>query len=225
MIIEFKEAKFMREKNRYQAKTDLKMLRNIYNLSKEDVAREIGYSTRTLERIEKENAVIDEQVAKRLSSLYNIDFGQQFYIISKQCDNLIKEEFAKLGNIPKNLLIDDNIYYCIYVRKIELFIDCIAGKGVWIRKYNRNKEVRKLGSVNAKSVLEQYPDIQIINNGKEWDYWYFKLCVGKLYKVLVSEKCMKERLKNCLEEKVVKKEELMRCDGITDIMFLGDKKK
>ncbi len=215
----------MKEKIRYQARIDLKVLRQLHMLSKEDVAESIGYSTRTLERIEAENAVADVGVAKRLSHLYDIDFTEQFYKTDKLFDDWIKDEFSKRGSEPKNLLVDNSIYYCIYVRKVELFRDCVAGKGLWIREYNRNKEVRILRQVDAKRVIERCSDIPIINNGKEWDYWYFKLCIGRLYKVLVSESCMKERLSECLKEKVVKKDELMRYDGMTDIMFWGEKDK
>ena len=224
--MKYKEAKlYMREQIRYQSKVDLKGLRKIYRMSKEDVAEHIAYSTRTLERIEAENAVADKEVAKRLSCLYNIDFVEQFYKTDKRHDNRLKEKLANLGSKPQNMLIDNSIYYCLYVRKFELFRDCIAGKGLWIREYNRNKEVRILRQVDAKRVLERCPDVPIINNGKEWDYWYFKLCIGRLYKVLVSESCMKERLRNCLQETIVKKADLMRYDGITDVMFWGGKDK
>ena len=224
--MKYKEAKlYMREQIRYQSKVDLKGLRKIYRMSKEDVAEHIGYSTRTLERIEAENAVADKEVAKRLSCLYNIDFVKQFYKTDKRHDDRLKEKLANLGSKPQNMLIDNSIYYCLYVRKFELFRDCIAGKGLWIREYNRNKEVCILRQVDAKRVLERCPDVPIINNGKEWDYWYFKLCIGRLYKVLVSESCMKERLRNCLQEAIVKKADLMRYDGITDVMFWGGKDK
>ena len=79
--------------------------------------------------------------------------------------------------------------------------------------------------MDAKRVLQRCPDVPIINSGKEWDYWYHKLCIGRMYKVLVSEICMKERLNNCLKETIVKKDELMRYDGTTDVMFRGGKDK
>ena len=224
MSPKYKETKFnMKEIMRYQAKTDLKILRQLCNLSKEDVSAYIGYSIRTLERIEEENAVVDEAVAKCLSCLYNINFSEQFYKTDKRHDDWLNEKFADFGNKPNNMLVDDSIYYCLYVRRMGMFSDCIAGKGLWIREYNRNKEVRRLRRVDAKRVLERCPDIPIINNGKEWDYWYFKLCIGKLYKVLVSEACMKECMRDCLEERVVRKDELMKYDGITDVMFWGGK--
>lgn len=46
----------MKRKIRYQAKTDLKLLRRINGISKEYVADKIGYTIRSLERMEKENA-------------------------------------------------------------------------------------------------------------------------------------------------------------------------
>lgn len=46
----------MKRKIRYQAKTDLKLLRRINGISKEYVADKIGYTIRSLERMEKRNA-------------------------------------------------------------------------------------------------------------------------------------------------------------------------
>ena len=43
-----KAGKFMKNKVRYQSKTDLKLLRELHHLSKECVANYINYSTRTL---------------------------------------------------------------------------------------------------------------------------------------------------------------------------------
>lgn len=52
---------------RYQAKADLKEWRKISGLSKEEVAREIGYTERYLEKFEKENAVSNEETARKRS--------------------------------------------------------------------------------------------------------------------------------------------------------------
>ena len=68
----------MKNKVRYQSKTDLKLLRELHHLSKECVANYINYSTRTLERIEKENAVTTEYTARQLCDLYNINYNKFF---------------------------------------------------------------------------------------------------------------------------------------------------
>ena len=73
----------MRNRKRFQCKTDLKLWRQMSKLSKEEVAESIFCSTRTIERIEKENATPNEETAKRLSDLYKIKFGDQFYVINK----------------------------------------------------------------------------------------------------------------------------------------------
>ena len=220
-----KEAKFyMKKIIRYQCRSDLKWIRQINQLPKEFVAAYIGYSTRTLERIEAENAVADEGTAKRLCCIYDMNFIEDFYEIDKRHDDWIKEQMANHGCKPKNVLLNNSKYYCLYVRKTNIYRDCVVGKGLWIRDYNRTKEVRRLRQVNAKAVVERTPYITIINDENEWTYWYFKLCVGKIYKVLVSEACMKTCLRECLEERVVDKNELMRFDGTTDIMFWGTSK-
>lgn len=58
----------MKRKIRYQAKTDLKLLRRINGISKEYVADKIGYTIRSIERMEKENAVTTERTAHQLCS-------------------------------------------------------------------------------------------------------------------------------------------------------------
>lgn len=213
----------MKRKIRYQSKTDLKRLRQIYKFSKEDVAEKIGYVTRSLERMERENAVTGEETARQLCDLYGINFEEQFYTIDVKNENLLKMALSNNGQIPDGLINNNSKYYYLFVRKLGMFQDCIAGKGLWIKDYNRNKEIRRLQKVNAEKVLLQESDITIINNEKEWDYWYFRLCIGKLYKVVVSEACMKKSLRECLDEVIVKKSDLMSGEGITDIMFWGTK--
>ena len=215
----------MKKKIRYQSKADLKGLRQIYRFSKEDVAEKIGYTTRSLERMERENAVTGEETARKLCDLYRIDFEEQFYRIDKREENWLKETLFNNGQIPDGLINNNSKYYYLYVRKLGMFQDCIAGKGLWIADYNRNKEIRRLREVDVEKVLLHEPNITIVNNENEWDYWYFKLCIGKLYKVVVSEACMKKRLRACLNEVIVKKSKLMRVEGITDIMFLGTKRR
>lgn len=200
---------------------DLKGLRQIYKFSKEDVAERIGYTTRSLERMEKKNAATGEETARQLCHLYKIDFQEQFYKIDQKEENRLRDALANYGKIPEGSIDNNSKYYYLYVRKLGIFNDCIAGKGLWIADYNKNKEIRRLREVDAEKVLLNEPDIPIINNINEWKYWYFRLCIGKLYKVVVSEMCMKKCLRTCLDDVIVKKNELMSCEGITDIMFLG----
>lgn len=206
---------------RYQSKTDLKYLRIIYKLSKEEIADNIGYTVRSLERMEKENAVTGEETARRLCELFKINFEEQFYVIDQRNQKKLNDVLASRETVPKNLIYDDCEYYYLYVRRLSLFKDCIAGKGFWIADYNKNKEIRRLRKVDAEKALLIEPDITIINQESEWRYWYFKLCIGKIYTVIVSETCMKVCLKTCLEDVIVKKSELMCYKRTTDIMFLG----
>ncbi len=106
-----------------------------------------------------------------------------------------------------------------------MFQDCIAGNVMWVGNYNRNMERRRLREVNANVVLQEEPAIEIINSEDEWCYWYHNLIIGKLYKVIVSEGCMEKCLRTCLDEVIVTQDNLHSYDGITDIAFLGTKKK
>ena len=68
----------MKRKIRYQAKTDLKLLRRINGISKEYVADKIGYTIRSLERMEKENAVTTEPVSYTHLDVYKRQGSTQY---------------------------------------------------------------------------------------------------------------------------------------------------
>lgn len=215
----------MGKKIRYQAKFDLKIMRQLSNLTKDNVAEEIGYTTRSLERMERENAVTSLETVNRLCRLYRLECNEQFYYLDFHVDDLMREQLSHYGRKPRGGVNANSKHYYLYVRKTGYFRDCILGKGLWIADYNKNKEVRKLREIDISIYLQLQPNIEIINDGEEWDYWYYRLCIGKMNKVIVSEKCMKERLINCLDEVIIDKNRLMSYDGTTDLMFLGIKKR
>lgn len=66
-------------------------MRECFKLSKEYVANEIGYSVRNLERIEKENAIVTEETAKKLCDLYKIEYQDYFYKTDKNFDDTLIE--------------------------------------------------------------------------------------------------------------------------------------
>lgn len=215
----------MKHKIRYQSRVDLKSLRKICGFSKEYVADKIGYTVRTLERMEKENAVTTEETARQLCKLYVMEYQDYFYKIDGNFDALLNKKMAEIGTVPRNVTMNSE-YYLLYVRRIGFVQDCILGKVGWVGMYNRNRERRRLRPVNnVKAVLKLKPDTQIINNKDEWTYWYYNLTIGKLNRVVVSEECMQECLKGCLEEIIVLPCELMRYEGITDLAFVGIKQK
>lgn len=74
----------MKQKMVYQSIADLKEMRKILGLTKEVVADNIGYSVRTLERIEEENIVSTESIAKKLCQLYQLNFEEHFYRTDKK---------------------------------------------------------------------------------------------------------------------------------------------
>lgn len=213
----------MKKKIRYQCKADLKVFRELHGMSKEEVAGKIGYSQRTLERIEKENATIDKESAMVLAKLYGLDYEQQFYVVNKKWEDWLKSKFLELNKTELEQVVGEDEYYCIYIRKTGRFQDCVFGKGMWIRNFNRNKEVRKLQKYNIKKCIELEPDIPIINKSEEWRYWYIGLTIGKIYKVLVSKKCMEECLSSCLKEVVIRRDEMFWWDDTPDIMYWGCK--
>ena len=204
----------------YQSIADLKEMRKILGLTKEVVADNIGYSVRTLERIEEENIVSTESIAKKLCQLYQLNFEEHFYRTDKKNDDKVKELEMQLGKRPENLIYKENEYYNLLYMLLSLRYTLQASLLSWHINNNRNKERRKLEKVSPERVLYKEPHINIINTGDEWKYWRFSLKIGKTYKVLVSKKCMKECLNWCLKEYIVRRDELMIVDGISDLIFL-----
>lgn len=91
----------MKQKMVYQSIVDLKELRKNLGLTKEFVADNIGYSARTLERIEEENVVSIESIAKKLCQLYQLNFEEHFYKADKKFNDKVKELEMRLGKKQK----------------------------------------------------------------------------------------------------------------------------
>ena len=210
----------MKYKTRYQAKTDLKLLREIYHLSKEEVASYINYSTRTLERIEKENAATTEHTARQLCELYHINYEDAFY--ERNDHDISVKRLRQFGKPTQNKIDHTDDYYLVYVRKIGDFSDYIAGKVMWTGYYGRNKEKRVLRPLKKEFVSKDH-NIPIINSYDEWTYWYFGLIIGKIYPIVIAKKCMHQFLNSCLDEIIVSPKDLMIYKGTLDIAFLRKK--
>ena len=131
----------------YQSIADLKELRKTLGLTKDVVADNIGYSVRALERIEEENVVSTESIAKKLCQLYQLNFEEHFYRTDKKFNDKAKELEMRLGKRPENLIYKENEYYYLYVWKVGLFGERIVGRVTWIANYNCNKERRKLENI------------------------------------------------------------------------------
>ena len=209
----------MNYKKVYRCKVDLKMIREALNLSKEFVANEIGYSVRNLERIEKNNAVASEEAACRICVLYKLKYEETFVRYDDKYH--IEEAFKNIGEIPKNQIKQNEIYYLLYVNNLGNFRDCVLGKVGWIENCGKNMERRKLRSVNPETVAKYNPGIIILNKKSEWRNWYYNLIVGKWNKVMISESCLRECMPSCLDEVVVSRDELLKFDGYYDMTFLG----
>ena len=211
-------------KTRYQCRTDLKKVRECMGLTKEEVAKIVGYSVRSLERMERENAATNKETAMRLAEIYHLNYGEHFYETDEKLEDVRKKNCAKY-KVEFTPVDYQKEYYCIYIRKIDLMHDCIFGKGMWVKDYGRDKEVRVLHSIMIEKFMEHQPRVKVINTKEQWMYWYNSLIIGKLYQVVVSEECMRRCLSTCMQETVIRKDELFRFDGVGDMMFLGNKKK
>ncbi len=213
----------MKKRVRIQCRTDLKLLRNLYGLSKETVAETIFCSVRGLERIEKENATTNEETAIRLCKLYDIDYEGQFYYPSPM-EEYIRDIYAGKFNVKSRVVKDGYTYYYLYVWRVAYFEERVFGKGLWIRNYGKNKEIRVLREIDINGFLNVNTKVPVINEGEEWKNWYHALTVGKINKIVISRKCMEECLRDCLEEHIVYRDEMFYFDGTTDLISLGTKK-
>lgn len=210
-------------KTRYQCRTDLKKVRECMGLTKEEVAKIVGYSVRSLERMERENATTNKETAMRLAEIYHLNYGEHFYKKDEKLEDVYKEIWAKCEEefTPADYQKE---YYCIYIRKTDLMHDCVFGKGMWVKDCGRDKEVRVLQPIMTEKFMEYQPRVKVINTKEQWMYWYGNLTIGKLYQVVVSEECMRRCLSTCMQETVVRENELFQFDGVGDMMFWGTKK-
>lgn len=213
----------MRQGIRYQCRRDLRRMREFFEMTREEVAEKVGYEVRTIVRIEEENATTTEETAIKLAELYELDYVDNFFIVEKRLLDVLRKNKKRLMVVRNRQDIMDTRYYCLYIRKTNFFQDCVLGKGIWVREYNRNKEVRKLLSFSRENIIEHFSSVPICVTSEEWEAWYMGTTVGKLYKIIVSEECMKSCLSECLKETIVRKDELYWLDGFTDIMFWGCK--
>lgn len=215
----------MKEKIRYQCRIDLKLRREILNITKDEIAEKVFSSVRTIERIECKNATTNEETAKLISNFYNLKFHEHFYVLDNNLDEFFKKELAGSYKPGNNKVNYDSTYHCLYIRKISHFEDCIFGKGVWVRDHNKNKEVRTLAKLDMKVFTKSDPAIPIINEHDEWRNWYHGLTIGKIYKAAVSIDCMKVCLKDCLNEVIIRKDKnIYYFDDTSDMMYWGAKK-
>ena len=118
-------------------------------------------------------------------------YEEQFFIVDKKSLECVRRCLVENKKVPEHIVYHNSKYYLLYVRKVGLFQDCIAGNVMWVGNYNRNMERRRLREVNANVVLQEEPAIEIINSEDEWCYWYHNLIIGKLYKVI--EMCIRDR--------------------------------
>lgn len=215
---------FMRRRcrNRYQCRINLKMLRKSFGITQQEIADRLYYSVRTVERFEKENATTNEETAKVLAEIYGINFKEDFVCVDQSYIDERKKLWSLYSGICKsNQRILDDEYYFIYVYKVDFNQKCVMGKGMWLREYTQNKEVRVLRPANASFFSKKFPDAIIINSKMEWQYLYEAMTIGKMYRILISKECIQKCLPECLEKTIVRKDNLYWIDGYSDIMFWG----
>lgn len=160
----------MKRKIRYQAKTDLKLLRRINGISKEYVADKIGYTIRSLERMEKENAVTTERTAHQLCSLYDLVYEEQFFIVDKkslECCNLL-EYLTQRDIQTKNSGV--NVRYRGKHRFFKGFNEFIKEK---TRRCDNDFEKIER---HVFFLMELSTILWIIKRTTAWKHWFLAIC-------------------------------------------------
>lgn len=211
---------------RYQCRTDLKRLRNSYGMTREQLADMVNYGTQTIVRVERENATTNVGLARKLAKIYQLNFNEKFFMVDKRLLDDIRKTGKPLMKVRdrKNDIVDTKYYY-LYICKTNFNRDFVLGKSVWISEYDRNKEVRRLLSLSGDTIVKYFGEEEFCLTPEEWLPWYMGLTIGKLHKVIVSQPVMKCYLSSCLDETIVRKDELYWIDGFTDIMVCGCKTK
>ena len=133
------------------------MLRKSFGITQQEIADRLYYSVRTVERFEKENATTNEETTKVLAEIYGINFKEDFVCVDQSYIDERKKLWSLYSGICKsNQRILDDEYYFIYVYKVDFNQKCVMGKGMWLREYTQNKEVRVLRPANASFFLRNF---------------------------------------------------------------------
>lgn len=118
----------MKKQIRYCSTADLKRIREILLYSKDSVAEKINYSLRTLERIEKENATRDKETAQILCDLYELEFKEHFFKSDIKTFNTMSRLFSEEGDEPKNVVLENEVYYFMFIRRLKFGNAFVASK-------------------------------------------------------------------------------------------------
>lgn len=103
----------MRQSIRYQCTIDLKKMRELYGMTRQEVAEKVWCDARTIVRAERENATINAELANKLAEIYQFDFSDNFFRVDKSLLDAVKNWGQPLRKVCDRQDIIDTEYYCL----------------------------------------------------------------------------------------------------------------
>lgn len=178
-------------------------------------------STRTINRIEKDNRTSNKVIAKKLAEIFQIPFWALF--IKAEQHFLDKLEY--IAPEPQHDgLLGGTKYYLLYVCRASWWETRIWGKTMWIGHYNMNYELRKLHPLNNNAEEARYlQGLLVINTKDDWDGFFYRAKIGNFHKLIVSEKSLQSRAPYVLGTYAVHRKILRETvmTGEPDVILLG----
>ncbi|HBF0594067.1 TPA: hypothetical protein KNN84_002027 [Clostridioides difficile] len=212
----------MKKYIRYQSRSDLKRLRKLFEYKIDDIVEYLFCSRRTFERIERDNGTSNIYLANRIAELYLQRFAELFIEIDLKTIKFINSIREYTLSTENSYIIENEVYYYIFLKKLDTCRDQIWGSTYWLEDYNKYKDIRKLREVNVVYLLKNTNHkITIINTESQWYRTYFGLCIGKLHEILISKSCAEKCIPDILKRHVVESRLLFNNSKISDLMLLG----
>ncbi|HGZ2740975.1 TPA: hypothetical protein ACOH99_002859, partial [Clostridioides difficile] len=212
----------MKKYIRYQSRSELKQLRKLFEYKIDDIVGYLFCSRRTFERIERDNGTSNICLANRIAELYFQRFDELFIEVDLEVIKFINSIREYTLSIEDSYIIENEIYYCIFLKKLDTCRDQIWGSTYWLEDYNKYKDIRKLREANVAYLLKNTNHkITIINTENQWYRIYFGLCIGKFHEILISKSCAEKCVPYILKRHVVESSLLFNNSKISDLMLLG----
>ena len=171
-------------------------------LTQEEMASMLNIDVKTYRNIEKNNSTYDEELAKKIGKIFNLEINLKNASVSHE---LVKEVYSN-GNYGIQTTINDADYVYVYCRRYYIGEIEINVKTIFdILDVYKNAE----DAINEKKLfplvdLTTFPDwfvqnrlfknYSVINNTDNYIEFFNKMKPGKIYPVLMNYEVFKEEI-------------------------------
>lgn len=204
--------------------TNLRRLRRLDGYTVQQIANMIPCSTRTVNRIEKDNRTSNEDIAREIAKIFGIPFGRLFI----KAEQHFLEALERIApEVQCGKLQDGENYYLVHMCRVSWREAQIWGKTMGVGDYDTNHELRKLRPLGEKVDIAKYlKGVPIINCEDDWDGFFCRAWIGSHQELIISQKCLQSCAPYALETYAVHRKILQEgqitSDG--DVILLGQYK-